>query len=269
MNYEKEIVNIEQLRELLLKTNKFDIKTFKEQFLIRRIIYAMNIAKVENIEKYYDYLLENPNEINKLIDILAINVSYFFRNENVFNFIKEYLIVEAWEKKNKINIWSMGCASGEEPYTVGMILDDLRLLNGNRMVKIYGSDIDEEALQKAKKAIYTKEQLEKVPIKYLKYFSEISDGKYIVQNKIKQLVSFKKENLLEKKRLYSNFDMILCRNLLIFLDKTSQEKIFELINSALMPNGVLVLEITENLPKAYMQGWQIISGKHKIYKKLK
>lgn len=259
---------IREIRDLLLMITKFDISTFKEQFLKRRLSYAMNIARIEDLGEYYNYLIENPSAVYKLIDILAINVSYFFRNENVFKFLKDYLINECWEMKDAIKIWSMGCASGEEPYTIGMILNEIGILNDRIKVKIYASDLDNEALEKAKKSVYNKEQIMKVPKNYLKYFIPLLDSGYMIEDGIRRCVIFRKENLLSKKKFYGFFNMILCRNLLIFLDKRWQRRIFQLIDEAIAIGGILVLGISENLHKDYEEKWRVISGKYRIYMKI-
>ncbi len=263
MEKESEISGIEEIRDLLYKIVKFDINTFKKQFLKRRIIYAMNCVKIDTIDKYYNYLIENPNEVYKLIDTLAINVSSFFRNSNVFSFLREYLIIENWGRREKINIWSMGCASGEEPYSIAMIIDELGIDN----VKIYASDIDDEALTRAKKGIYNKQQIKMVPERYLKYFEKLNEEEYQIIDRIKKCIAFKQENLLNRERYYRYYDIILCRNLLIFLDKEWQEKLFKLIDGMIMDNGILVLGISESIPRGYEGFWQAVSGKYRIYKK--
>lgn len=261
--------HIQDIRDFLLRITRFDISTFKEPFLKRRLGYALNVARMDDLGEYYNYLVENPNAVYKLIDILAINVSYFFRNENVFSFLKDYLVNECWEEKDTIKIWSMGCASGEEPYTVGMILSEIGVLSDRIKVKIYASDLDDEALEKAKKGIYNKEQIMKVPKNYLKYFIPLSDDEYKIKDEIRRCVIFKKDNLLNMRKFYRFFDMILCRNLLIFLDRRWQREIFQLIDEAIVIGGILVLGISENLHKDYEGKWKVISGRYRIYKKIK
>lgn len=256
-----------KIADLISNICGLDINIYKANLIERRMNIAMNLEGIRNVEDYYKYLMNNPEKINSLIRYLTINVSSFFRNEEVFNYIENYLATIKEERYQRLKIWSMGCAKGEEAYSIAMIVEDLNFDASGVQVSIDASDINDEALKEAKSGIYDKKEIENVPERYRKYFHYVSENKFAIDDKIKKYVKYRRENLLNLKIYNNYYNIILCRNLLIFLKPMHHEMIYEILNKAMVRDGLLILGLTENLHPKYKEGWEVLSRKLKIYRK--
>lgn len=258
---------LERIRELLLKIYNFDLQTYKQKFLRRRVQTVMYSERAESVEDYYQMLLENPEKISKLINSLSINVSGFFRNESVFKYLKELFAQNKARRIKRYKIWSMGCAKGEESYSMAMILDELDYKSAGMQAIIDASDMNEGIIKEAKEGIYHKKELSSVPKQYLKYFVSCGTDNYSIDARIRSNVRFKCENLLNIEPRYESFDMIVCRNVLIFMEKSHQELLFNLMNQSITGDGIIVLGLTENVPPKFANQWEALSLRLRIYKK--
>ena len=186
------------------------------------------------------------------MNVLTINVTQFFRNLSTFEAIRKTIIPGILEKKGEniqrhIRFWSAGCASGEEAYSLAILLKEaLQDEEKNYSIMIYGTDVDTEILKKAKDGVYTWMQLEGLPKRYLdKYFFQVGD-KFALDPGIKKMVYFKISDLL-KDEGFSRLDLILCRNILIYFSLDIQEKILTRFHRSLNTNGYLILGKVESL----------------------
>lgn len=235
MDDEKEGFKI--LKKRITRDRGFNCNSYKESTLKRRIRSRMLANNIDSYIDYANFLIGNDEEYRKLIDALTVNVTSFFRDPETFDEIKNVVLPELVNRKNIegrriIRIWSAGCSSGEEPYSIAILLYEYLGNNIDRfIISIRSTDIDERSLEEAKLGIYDKDSIEKLKSEYLnKYFEEI-DGKYRIKNKIKKLVRFEKHDLVSG-RMQKYFDILFCRNVLIYFSRETQKDIFEKLYDA-------------------------------------
>jgi len=264
---ESNLDSYNKIADLILNLCGLDINAYKSSFTERRMSIAMNLEGIKNIEDYYKYLKDNPEKINNLVKHLTINVSSFFRNEEVFNYIENYLATIEEKKCQRLRIWSIGCSKGQEAYSIAMIVENLNINASGIQVSIDASDINDEVLKEAKLGIYNKKEIENVPERYRKYFHYLDDNRFAIDDKIKKYVKYRRENLLNLKIYNNYYNIVLCRNLLIFMKPIYHEMIYEILNKAMVKDGLLILGLTENLHPKFKESWEILSRKLKIYRK--
>ncbi|MBI5049511.1 MAG: protein-glutamate O-methyltransferase CheR [Nitrospirae bacterium] len=234
----------------------------KSLFILeRRLNRRLKLHSLKDFREYYHFLMydaKRDDEIHAIIDILTVNETYFFRGlTQLTAFIDEIMPMIKEEKKTKkINIWSAGCATGEEPYTLVMLI----LEKGGFEdwdIKILGSDISQRALQVARSGTYRKNSFRTTDNYFIgQYFQKEQSDRYIISDRVRKLVDFSSVNLLNpfKIRLISKMDVIFCRNVLIYFDDESRKKVIENFFDILVDGGCLILGHTESLvsiPTAY------------------
>ena len=237
-----------------------DLTAYKQSQLIRRIESLITRAKKKSIYEYQKLLEENIVERNKFIDFITINVTEFFRNAELFAELENLLKTEYFSKKKNIKVWSAACSLGCEPYSIAMMFKE----NGFENYTIYATDVDSTILSKAKEGIYTETEIKNMPIKYLKYFKKIKN-KYILSDEIKAMVKFKKSDLILD-RYERGFDLILCRNVVIYFNVDIKEKIYKKFSLSLNNNGILFVGATESIYNSELYGFKKSSTF--IYRKL-
>jgi chemotaxis protein methyltransferase CheR len=241
-----ENVAYQKLKRLLHETVGLDCNGYRDEYLKRRFAIRLRATGTNTYRRYVRYLQKNPEEYNLVIDNLVINYTTFFRDNDVYVHLEKSVLPRLF-KSNKVRIWSAGCATGEEPYSLAILVHKLL---GEKLsdydVKILASDLDEDALAKAVKAEYSKKQLNGMRASLIaKYFSNNSEL-YQVKDFVKQLVSFEKHDLM-KPSLRKGFDLILCRNVMIFFSRESQQQIHMHFCNALREGGYLVIGKAEVL----------------------
>ncbi len=247
-----------------------EVGSYKKRYLIRRIRVRMGRLKLNSYQDYFKYLNDTKGEIKDLQESLSINVTRFFRNRDTYDLLKKEILPQLVDKckKNKqkdIKIWSAGCAVGAEPYTLAMICSDA--IPMNIKLSIQATDIKNDLLSVARNGVYSEAYLaELTETEAMKYFSNNRIGEYAVNQNIKRLVTFSRHDLMKDK--YPNYlDMITCRNVLIYVDRTAQQEIITNFFNALKPGGILILGRTETLFGDWRRHVDIISTKHRIYQK--
>ncbi len=239
---------IPELAELIKSKRGIDISFYKENFLERRLSLHLNSLNIFNLAEYLELIKKNDAELDKLIHLLTIHVTQFFRNPELFSELKNKVLPELFKRGLKtLYFLSAGCSSGEEPYSLAMLLleEFSDFLPG--IVKIYGVDISDDVLQKAQEGIYPEAVLRKVPKVYRrKYFAEAGEDKLQIIEKVRELVEFRRLNLIEEE-MERKMDLVLCRNLLIYLKRESQILLIERLKKTLNPGGYLILGKTEGI----------------------
>ncbi|MBL4560757.1 MAG: protein-glutamate O-methyltransferase CheR [Labilibaculum sp.] len=264
---------------LLFLAKKLDLSGNKPDFLHRRISRRMSVTKTNNHQEYLAYLQNNSLEIEALQDILTINVSHFFRNSFTFDYLDKIIIpkiinTKLKAKKPVLRIWSAGCSTGEEAYSIGILIDNYLRKNDLIMdVSIFATDIDIKSLAYAKKGKYTAESLKETKLEIItNYFSQL-EGKYKILPRIKKMVHFSTFDLLNshqyapEESIYGDFDLIFCRNVLIYFNKEYQEIIFNKLNKSMNTTSLLVLGEAEEPPGEYEKRFHKESIYFKIYQK--
>jgi chemotaxis protein methyltransferase CheR len=203
---------------------------------------------------YFRHLLYDRNrdeELASIIDVLTVNETYFFREQSQLKTFSDEILPELRDinrDKKRLRIWSAGCSTGEEPYTIAMlVLENGRFYGWN--IEIFGSDINQRVLQVARSGIYGKNSFRTTePYFVNKYFKE-EDSLFKISDNVKQHVNFSHLNLLDpfKVRLVGTMDVIFCRNVLIYFDQMSRKKVVEIFHERLMNGGYLLLGHAESL----------------------
>jgi len=248
-----------KFKKLIYERAGIHFEDRKITFVKRRILERMEILKINKVTDYYKLLRfadKDRKEFQNLINILTTNETYFFREFYQLEVFGEVLLPEIEEKRGKegvykIKIWSAGCSSGEEPYTIAIILkeilDDYKIWD----IEILATDIDENVLNKANKGIYSKRSIKDVPPSYLeKYFIKIGED-YKVKDEIKKMVTFEKLNLFDTPAMIrkKEYDFIFCRNVLIYFNDESRKKVVNLFYNSLNYNGYIFLGHSESMSR--------------------
>ena len=223
--------------------------------LERRLNRRLKLHMFDNFRDYYRFLLydrRKEEELAAIVDILTVNETYFFREMNQLKAFSDEIseeMLSANKTSKKLRIWSAGCSSGEEPYTLAMLLME----KGGRFrdfdIEILGSDINRRVLQTARKGLYRKNSFRAIDEYYLlKYFIKEDDG-YRIKDEVKQLVNFNYLNLLDpvKVKLIGAMDIIFCRNVLIYFNPDSKKKLVYNFYQRLHDGGYLLLGHAESL----------------------
>ncbi|MFH0790288.1 MAG: protein-glutamate O-methyltransferase CheR [Candidatus Omnitrophota bacterium] len=272
---DKAVISTDDLKKILVfirKQKGIDLTSYRQNFIFRRLYLRMSVTKSKNYFEYTNLLKNDPCEFNRLLDNLSINVTRFFRDYEVFNTIKQVVLPEMIQSKIRtrlIRIWSVGCASGEEPYSLAILMKEGLAGKGDFTVKILATDVDDDALKTAARAIYEERQMEEInkTNKRLieKYFIPVDEGIYRVDEEIKKMVRFRAHNMITAPG-FKYMDMIFCRNVLIYLSREQQDSLFERFYQALEPKGYLVIGKVETIWKKGL--FTPVAPYHKIYQKI-
>ena len=235
---------------------------FKEnkKYLIKsRLSNRLKSLRINSFKDYYYKVKFDRNELIYMINALTTNETSFFRNPHHMREIRERILPEVYKKSSPVKIWSAGCSSGEEPYSIAMIVKELEAKNMRISVDIVGSDIDEEVLKKARDGVYTRNSFRSVDPKIIDKYFEIDGTKYILKNEIKRMVQFSKINLVDtlKMGMMKNFDLILCRNVLIYFGMEARKQVISHFYRALKPGGYFILGHSETLHGVF-DGFKVV-----------
>jgi chemotaxis protein methyltransferase CheR len=202
----------------------------------------MNRWGVKTYDEYFDTMKNDEKKLREFLDHLTINVSEFFRTPEKFGKLETDVIPDLLTRSSKLNIWSAGCSIGAEPYSLAMIMKEM---TPNVRHRILASDLDVEILAKAKRGIYTDNELKAMtPQRRAKYFDVVEGDKYAVKQEIKDCIEFKRHNLL-KDKFEEGFDLILCRNVVIYFTEEAKDQLYANFFKALKPGGILFVGATE------------------------
>ncbi|SEL53306.1 PAS domain S-box-containing protein [Chitinophaga rupis] len=244
-----------------------DFSNYKRPTLLRRIERRINIRNLPDLPSYADYIQLNPEETVALLKDLLISVTNFFRDRKAFDAIERDIlpkIIEGKQPEDQLRIWVAGCATGEEAYSLAMLCAEKALGTANMpKVQIFATDIDEAAIAQAREGIYTINDAADVPPERLRrFFVKEGDG-YRVRREIREMILFASHNFI-KDPPFSHLDLISCRNVLIYLNHSAQERVMETFHFALRPGGFLFLGSSESATGA-SDLYNIFSREHHIF----
>jgi chemotaxis methyl-accepting protein methylase len=257
---------------LIKKKTGFKCENYTENFLKRRISSRMYALHVNSFSDYILQLNSNPAEKDLLLEELTIHVTNFFRNRDAFEIFIAETLMELMDRKTKnndkcLNIWSAGCSSGEEPYTLAMVLIEmLQWRIKEYSINILGTDLSASTILKEKKGEYEEIQLKEAPSDYIKkYF--IKQGEiYKIKDEVKKLVRFEVGDILSG-ILPKNQDILFCRNVVIYFNAEQKEKLYMNFYNSLAIGGYLVLGMTETLTGPAKDKFKLFNNANRIYKK--
>jgi chemotaxis methyl-accepting protein methylase len=249
----------------------FACGSYKERCLRRRIAVRMRAKAVHTFGDYMRVLDGDPDEYERLIETLTINVTKLFRNWDVYEAIASTVIPAIWNgPRERMHVWSAGCASGEEPYSLGALFHRharaSQELHRLRAVEIVGTDIDLRILDLARHATYEEPAFGDTPADLrAAYFSPGTPSAVVPE--VRELVTFARHDLLRDPPPRTSFDLIVCRNVIIYFDRDSQERLFERFAAALAPGGFLVLGKVETLLGPARAALQSVEPRARIFRR--
>lgn len=240
----------EVLLNYIKRNRGFDFTGYKRSTLVRRVEKRLQATGMESYSEYMDYLEVHPQEFIHLFNTLLINVTAFFRDRSTWDYVAAEIIpeIQARKQPNKpIRIWSAGCASGQEAYTLAIVLAEaLGVEQYTARVKIYGTDLDEEALIQARYATYNAKEVADIPTELLEKYFESSNSHYTFRKDLRRSVIFGRHNLIQDAPI-SRIDLLTCRNTLMYFNAEVQAKIVARFHFALNDTGFLFLGKAEML----------------------
>ncbi|MCX7995740.1 MAG: protein-glutamate O-methyltransferase CheR [candidate division WOR-3 bacterium] len=256
--------NFEDLLKLIEEKTGFKCHSYKERPLTRRIRVRMRALGLSEFSDYYHYLNNNPDEFKILLDTITINLSYFFRNYETFEYLMKEVLPQ-FTKNERIVLWSAGCAQGEEAYSLAIIAAEAGI---SHKTFIYATDIDDGALKKAEIGVYPEIAFQYTPREYLeKYFVRCNEG-YRIKDDIKKNLQFILLDLFDFFP-YGPCDLIMCRNVLIYMGRDAQSELVRKFYQSLKPRGYLVIgrvELLLGIPEAKF--FKIINRTERVYQKI-
>jgi chemotaxis protein methyltransferase CheR len=232
---------------------------YKKDMLQARLMKRLRILQLDSFDQYCSYLFSRDGtpEIANMVDVVTTNKTDFFRESEHFDFLnnvilKEYIKVNNEKRKKILSVWSAGCATGEEAYTLAMVLHDFQTMHPEFKFALTGTDVSTLAIQKAKAAIYSDEKAKHIPhqlkMKYLMRSKDRNKSRVRVTPQLRKLVQFKQMNLMEYNfKNIGPVDIIFCRNVIIYFDRQTQEKLFRALYKYLPPGGYLFVGHSETL----------------------
>jgi len=224
------------------KTN-IDLSLYKETQMKRRLTTLRTKHGFGTFAEYWEALLREERLMNEFLDRMTINVSEFWRNANRWAALEERFLPEMLREGHRLRIWSAACSTGEEPYTIAMILDRHGAL---ARADILATDIDANVLEKAMAGVYHERSLKEVPPAYRgAYFTASEDG-WKVSDRLIRAVRFRRHNLLHDP-FDSDFDLIICRNVMIYFTEEAKNELYHKFAKALRPGGLLFVGSTEQI----------------------
>jgi two-component system CheB/CheR fusion protein len=242
--------DFEALLDYVKRHRGFDFTGYKRPSLIRRISSRMSAVHVATFRDYLDLLQVDPDEFTALFDTILINVTGFFRDPSVWDVLAtDYLprLLEARSGEEPIRVWSAGCASGEEAYTLAMLLGEaLGVDEARRRVKIYGTDVDEAALTVARHANYSAKAVAAIPEPLLDRYFERAGSTFTFQSDLRRTVIFGRHDLVQAAPI-SHIDVLACRNTIMYFNSETQSRVLPRLHFALHDDGILVLGRAEML----------------------
>ncbi|MFC4871973.1 CheR family methyltransferase [Negadavirga shengliensis] len=261
---------LKELLDLINEHTPLDFSNYKRATIVRRITRRMNQKSVGLLSDFIQFLKNNPGEIDTLAKEFMISVTEFFRDSGAFNLLKEKVIPEILankENNSPIKIWVVGCATGQEAYSIAILVYEcLEEMKKSMEVKIFASDIDKEALAIASKGSYPESVANEISEERLSKFFYREGDRYNIKEAIRNMLIIA-EHDITKHPPYYKLDLISCRNLLIYLNPDLQKKILATLHYCLNPEGFLFLGPSESLGDLKMKFFEV-DKKWKIYKNL-
>jgi len=253
------------LLEKVYAEKGWDFRNYKRTTLSRRVSKLLNAGKASSYGEYFDLLDRDPSEYYRLFSTVTIKVSEFFREPEVFESLSHIIRTEL--SGSPIKAWCCGCAYGEEAYSLGILFSEVMPAHIFAGSRIFSTDIDCEALEQARRAAYREEALSNVPDGLRNKHFVQADGLFKVGMNLRSLIRFGTLDIIQSPSI-KGVSILFCRNLFIYFNKALQESVFQKLDYALKPGGMLVMGKAEVLPSSYAHKYAAIGRGLNIYRKL-
>ncbi len=245
--------DFEKFSDLVYQKTGINLHYGKKQLLQSRANKILRKRGISSYREYFQIIVEDKSqqELHEFINLISTNVTHFFREEKHFQFMKEVWAPDILKRGEKnIEIWSSACSSGEEPYSIAICLKELLDGTGQKY-SVFASDISTKVLSMAQRGIYTRDRIENIPPDLVRrYFQEGREsamGYVKLKNEIRNMVSFRRINLIEPFTNLKTFDIIFCRNVMIYFDFPTKQLIVEKLYHQIKPGGYLFIGHSESL----------------------
>ena len=257
----------QKVKRLLQESEGLNCSGYRDEYIKRRFEIRLRATGTNTYCKYLAYLRKNPDEFNNLLNDLTINYTTFFRDSNVYEYLEKVLLPKLFQSKNSVRIWSAGCASGEEPYSLAILIYKMlgRTLNYHPFT-IFASDIDKDALSKAKRGEYQRRHLSTMDPSLISQFFIKDAESYRVKDFVRGIINFEQFDLMKPVE-HLNLDLILCRNVMIYFSKESQQKIHMGFYDALKDSGYLITGKSEILSGEPYKRFVVVDNQTRVYQK--
>lgn len=243
------LIDYEGFKSKVLKLTGIDLSSYKERQMRRRIDSLIKRNNYDDYDEYFKALTQNAKLYDEFINYLTINVSEFYRNPGQWDILEKEVFPYLLKNNKRLKIWSAACSTGEEPYSLVMLLSRFMDLSN---IKIIATDIDDGAVAKAKIGLYAPKSLESLPGDFVTKFFDKEGEYYKIKDIVKKCVEFKKHNLL-KDKYFDGCDLIVCRNVMIYFTEEAKAEIYQKFRDSLNGYGVLFVGSTEQIimPQRY------------------
>jgi len=268
---EKKLTGLQKIFVLLRSQTGHDFSLYKRNTVIRRVERRMTVHQIDTLDSYVRYLQENPQEIDFLFKELLIGVTNFFRDPEGFEALKEKGLLPMLQRKETggaLRVWVPGCSTGEEAYSVAIaLMESLEKSKrrGEFTIQVFATDIDKEAIDKARQGVYPANIVADVSDERIKRFFTKEDSSFRIRKEIREMVVFAPHDIIIDP-LFTKLDLLCCRNLLIYFNAELQKKLIPLFHYALCPDGIMFLGSAETIG-AFGDLFQTIDGKWKLYQR--
>ncbi len=240
------------IKELSLKWTGISLSNSKKTMIYGRLNKRLRELEFSSFSQYCIYLKTHTDkEKTKFINAITTNLTSFFREMHHFSYLESHVIPELIEKNahtRKIRIWSAGCSTGEEPYSIAMLLTQIPALAGWD-IKILATDLDSDVIKKAESNVYACDRIQGVDSKFKRYIIEGENETVSIDPNVKNMIRFRVLNLLDTWPFKNTFDIVFCRNVVIYFDKNTQEMLFSRYAKNISNSGYLFIGHSETLNK--------------------
>ena len=258
--------DFEALKRFIEQTLKIQCGNYKEDYIKRRLLSRMRSTSKENYTDYLQYLKANAPELENLRNALTINVTEFFRDADVYDVLKKDVLPTLFHERKKIRIWCAGCSTGEEPYSIAMILTDMIAQNKELSAQIIATDIDKVVLAKAQEGIYNAKAMVKLSEAQIhRHFTKLPDGNFQVKQHLKDLIRFRPHDLMSGAPASRWLDLITCRNVTIYFTEKQKDELAILFHAALVTGGFYIMGKTEYLGRQVENLFKPYNSVQKIF----
>jgi chemotaxis protein methyltransferase CheR len=241
--------DFEAVAELLRRRRQFDLSQYKDRCIRRRIAKRLRICQVRDFSAYLNKLEVDRDELDTLLATISIHVSQFFRNPDTFRILEQKILPELLrcaraDGRTGLTLWSAGCSTGEEPYSLALLVDDMAVQDLD--IRILATDISEPVLESARLGSFEATRMKEIPPDVIASYFQAENGRYRLADRVRKKVEFLRHNIMTASG-YPPADLILCRNVLIYFTRSEQERILSRFAEALPECGALVLGRAETM----------------------
>ncbi len=268
-----EVEAFDRLRDLVLASGGIDLGLYKDRCVLRRLAVRQRACGAEDLRSYLKIVGRDPIERERLVKALTIHVSQFFRNPATFEAIRNVVLpailaIKAAEGGRTLRLWSAGCACGEEAYSLAiLLLESARAIRERFSCAVYGTDIDPDCLRAGDAGSYLPASLAQVPDRWRQQYFVLRNGRYQVVPDIRRIVYFKRHNILTPIP-FGRIDLVLFRNVLIYMTEALQRRVLAGIHETLNPGGYLVLGKVESLPDLSRPLYEAMNIAERVFRKI-